>query len=413
MSKYWQRAIMLVDLNAFFASIEQLDFPELRGKPVGVINGEKGTCFITCSYEARRMGVHTGMRLREAQKLCPDIIARPSRPHRYAQMSEKIMTALSAITPDMEVVSVDEAFLDVTHCQRLHGSPLTMAKMAKQIVYDATGGLLCSVGVSGDKTTAKYAAGLKKPNGLTIIHPSRSRDVLAKVPVTDLCGIAQGIGNFLAKHGVVLCGDMIKIPKSVLTKRFGPWGDRIWYMAQGLDPLPVKQHDAPPKSVGHGKVLPPQTKDKATLLIYFRHMAEKVGRRLRRNHLEAKKYYIGIKITDNYEFYSIADKFNLARAGNDGSEIYKLCEFFLANYWAGQGVSHVQITALDPSPINIQEDLFTHVDAKKQNLNQVIDKINRRYGEFVVLPATLLDRSEMPNVIAFNWNPKGIRNSIV
>jgi len=410
---YWQRAIMLVDLNAFFASIEQLDFPELRGKPVGVTNGEKGTCFITCSYEARRMGVHTGMRLYEAKKLCPDIIARPSRPHRYAQISEIIMNALTAITPDIETISVDEAFLDITHCQRLHGTPLTMAKMAKQIVYDATGGLHCSVGVSGDKTTAKWAAEYKKPNGLTIVHPSRARDVLAKVPVTELCGIADGIGGFLAKHGVVLCGDMVNIPKSVVAKRYGPLGERIWYMAQGLDPLPVKQHDAPPKSVGHGKVLPPQTKDRKTLLIYFRHMAEKVGKRLRRNNLAAKKYYIGIKSKDNYQYYYIGDKFSLACANNDGLEIYKLCVFFLDNYWAGQGVSHVQVTALDPTSIDMQQDLFTHADSKKQMLNNVIDKINGRYGEFVVLPATLLERSEMPNVIAFNWNPKGVRNSIV
>ena len=111
----WPRAIALVDMNAFFASVEQHDFPRLREKPVAVTNGERGTCIITSSYEARAKGVKTGMRLREARKICPNIIQRPARPRRYAAVSTNIMDALSHITPDMEVFSVDEAFLDLTH----------------------------------------------------------------------------------------------------------------------------------------------------------------------------------------------------------------------------------------------------------------------------------------------------------
>ena len=128
----WPCAIMLVDMNAFFASIEQHDHPEWRGRPVAITNGRQGSCIITCSYEARAYGIRTGMRLKKARRLCPELIQCPARPDRYAATSVAIMRALQDITPDIEVFSVDEAFLDVTHCQRLLGTPPRMARMAKQ-----------------------------------------------------------------------------------------------------------------------------------------------------------------------------------------------------------------------------------------------------------------------------------------
>lgn len=410
----WSRAIILMDLDAFFASIEQLDFPELRNKPVAVTNGEQGTCIITCSYEARKYGIKTGMRLYEAKKLCPQIIRQPSRPDRYVEISQAIMLALYNVTPDVEVFSVDEAFLDVTNCQRLHGSPLVMAKMVKQIVYDASG-LTCSVGVSGDKTTAKYAAKLQKPNGLTVIHPTRAQHVLAQVPVTDLCGISDGIGQFLANHGVIKCGDMASIPKTVLKNRFGPLGERIWLMAQALDPAPVLMKEQAPKSVGHGKVLPPNATDKSIILNYFRHMAEKVALRLRRYHLEAKNYYIALLVKDNALYKNrISLKLHLEKNSNDGYQIYQLCSFLLENYWSGQAVIQVQVTALNPVPVGEQQDLFANSENIDKNniINKIRDDINQRFGSFAVKPASLLNHTSMPNVIAPSWQPDGVRKSV-
>ena len=197
-SRFWSRAIALVDMNAFFASIEQQDRPEWRGRPVAVTNGLQGTCIITCSYEARARGIKTGMRLQQGPRLCPDLVQCPSRPGRYAGVSTAIMTALQDITPDVEVFSVDEAFLDITSCQRLWGSPGAIARLIKEKVF-TTSGLHCSVGMSGDKTTAKYAAKLEKPDGLTIIPPWEARERLREVPVMELCGIAHGIGGFLGR----------------------------------------------------------------------------------------------------------------------------------------------------------------------------------------------------------------------
>ena len=227
----WPRAIVLMDMNCFFAAIEQLDCPEWRGRPIAVTNGEQGTCIITSSYEARAFGVKTGMRLPEARRLCPDIIQAPARPQRYAAVSSAIMRALQEFSPDLEVFSVDEAFLDITQCQRLLGSPAHIAQRVKDTVM-AVSGLRCSVGVSGDKCTAKYAAKLHKPDGLVVIPPWEAKERLRNVPVTELSGIKDGIGGFLAQRGVYVCGDMQKIPITVLAQRFGDIGRRIWLMCQ-------------------------------------------------------------------------------------------------------------------------------------------------------------------------------------
>ncbi len=406
----WQRAIILVDMNAFFASVEQLDRPEWRSRPVAITNGEQGTCIITSSYEARSYGVKTGMRLKEARALCPTLIQCPANPHRYAEVSTHIMESLQAITPDIEVFSVDEAFLDVTHCQSLLGTPEQIARLTKQAVFAASG-LLCSVGVSGDKTTAKYAAKQNKPDGLTIIPPWEAKARLHDVPVTDLCGIAKGIGGFLAERGVHRCGDMANLPISVLAARFGNLGRRIWQMCQGQDPEPMHINVAAPKSMGHGKVVPPNTRDRATIHTYLLHMSEKVAARLRKHQMEASRFYVAIRINDGW----LTGKYKTATPTHDGHTIMALCEQLLREQWRGQGVHQIQVTALDPKPEGLQLDLFADPPEQHQRheeLNRVMDAINQRYGEFTVAPGTLLNRSKMPNVIAPAWKPHGHRQTI-
>lgn len=405
--KYWSRAIILMDMNAFFASVEQLDNPEWQGRPIGITNGEVGTCIITCSYEARAQGIHTGMRLKEAYAHCPDFIRVPAHPERYAQISSAIMSSLEVITPDIEVFSVDEAFLDVTRCQRLLGTPEQIGWMVKKAVYESAG-LACSVGVSGDKTTAKYAAKLNKPDGFTVIAPWEARERLHNVPVTELCGIAKGTGRFLAERGVLTCGDMASLPISVLAQRFGNIGRRIWCMCAGQDPEDVQTSVAAPKSVGHGKVVPPDTRDKAVLLTYLIHMSEKVAARLRRHTLEASRFFIGMRTREGW----IGDKFRTPQATSDGAVLRRLCVWLLEDYWQGQGVSQIQVTALNPVSEHGQQDMFAGDVEQITALNRAMDNINQRYGEFSLAPARLLNRSSMPNVIAPSWKPDGHRQTI-
>ncbi|MEE9413242.1 MAG: DNA polymerase IV, partial [Methylococcales bacterium] len=328
---YWPRVIILVDMNAFFASIEQMDRPEWQGRPIAVTNGAQGTTIITSSYEARAWGIRTGMRLKQARILCPELIQAPARPERYAAISTCIMHALTQITPDVEVFSVDEAFLDVTYCQKLLGTPENIARQVKKLVYKASG-ILCSVGMSGDKTTAKYAAKLNKPNGLTIIPPEQAETTLSTALVTDLCGVNKGIGRFLAERGVLRCGDMKNISPSVLGKRFGSPGQRIWLMAQGKDPAQVVTDIPAPKSMGHGKVIPPNTRDKAVLLTYFQHMSEKLASRLRKYQLQAQTFYIAVKSENEW----IKTRSKTSVPVNDGLIIYHLCEQFIEDDWQAQ-----------------------------------------------------------------------------
>jgi DNA polymerase-4 len=263
--------------------------------------------------------------------------------------------------------------------------------------------------VSGDKTTAKFAAKQKKPDGFTVISPWEAKERLRHVPVTALCGIAKGIGQFLAKHGVYTCGDIENIPISILAKRFGNPGRRMWYMCQGLDPEAVHTEVNDPKSMGHGKVMPPNTRDQKIIETYLLHMCEKLGARLRAHQFKAQQFFIGLK---NRDFGWLGGSARLIQPTNDGKEIYQLGLALFKECWDGQPVFQIQVTAKDPYAHGEQLDLFCDADEKRVKLNQVKDEINARYGEFMLAPVPLLERSSMPNVIAPAWKPNGHRQTL-
>ena len=406
--KNWPRIIVLVDMNAFFASIEQARDPNLICKPIGITNGIKGSCIITCSYEARAYGICTGMRVKEAKKLCPSFLRLPSNPILYAKISADIMNSLHEITPDIEVFSVDEAFLDMTYCKKIWDSPESIAKKIKEKVFSVSG-VHCSIGISGDKTTAKYAAKLHKPNGLTIISPWDAENTLKDISVLELCGINRGIGAFLAKRAIFTCGEVKKIPISVLGERFGNPGRRIWYMCQGKDPEEVKNNTKTPKTIGHGKIMPPNTRSKNVIYMYLIHMSEKVAYRLRKNTLCAQKFLIGLKTSKGWIG---CKQTKTAFPTNNGGEISALCKRILNQYWNGEDIYQVQVTALDLREEKGQIDLFNENNDRYHQLNTVIDCVNQRYGEFTLASAKLLDRTDMPNVISPAWKPYGYRQTI-
>jgi len=407
---YWPRAILHVDMNAFFASVEQRDFPELRGRPVGITNGEVGTTLITCSYEARAHGVRTGMRIYEARRLCPGLIQRPSRPGVYVRESTRIMQAFTALTPDVEVFSVDEAFLDVTHCQRLHGTPEHMAQRAQALVREVSGGLPCSVGVAGTKLTAKYASDVVKPNGITVIPPWEARERLRDVPAEKICGIGPRIAAFLASHGARTCGEVAALPMIVLARRYGVTGKHLWLACQGRDTGAVVQDVAPPKTVGHGKVLPPHTIHARVVETYLRHMCEKVASRLRRLDMQAGRLYVGFRYA--WPGHGIETVLAIAHGTPDGRRFFEPARAFLQAHWQGEAVIQVQVTATHLINTSGQLELFSPDEVRRLHRFDAIDRINRKYGEFTVAPATILDRSSMPNVIAPAWRPDGHRQTI-
>jgi len=393
-------------MNAFFASVEQVDHPEWRAKPVALTNGGIGTCIITCSYEARAFGVKTGMHIKLARQLCPQLIQVASRPQRYAQVSANIMHALARFTPDIEIFSVDEAFLDVTRCQQLWGSPREIANRVKRSVYENSG-ILCSVGVSGDKTTAKFAAKQQKPDGLTIIPPWQARERLASTPLIELCGVNSGVAGMLADYGVHCCADLQKLPISVLGKRFGNPGRRIWLMAQGLDPEPVKTSIPNAQSIGHGKVLPPNTRDAEVIRVFMMHMAHKLAERLRSNRLVAQQFLFGLRLYRGW----LKTTARSLLPSDDEMVINRLGNHWLQNHWRGQGIWQIRVVALDPKA-PCQADLFQRKHPARQRAHLAMDQINQRYGAMTLAPARLLDRSTMPDVISPAWKPYGHRKTV-
>ncbi|GAB4182132.1 MAG: DNA polymerase IV [Wenzhouxiangellaceae bacterium] len=393
-------------MNAFFAGIEQLDDPDLRGKPVAVTNGLRGTCCITCSYEARAAGVKTGMHLREARKLCPGLVRKPARPERYTEISSRIMQGFQDYTDQIEIFSVDEAFLDVTGSQRLFGGPVALARQVKEMVY-AISGVKCSVGLSSGKLLAKWAAKQNKPDGFTVLPPGQERATLRDVPVTEICGISKGIAAHLAAHGAETCGQVAALPITVLAGRWGNIGRRLWQVCGGYDPAPLELTVPPPQTIGHGKVMPPDTTHVEIIETFMRHMAEKVAARLRRHGYVASLYSIGLRTIMGW----VGGKYKTL-PGADGAVIMTLGRRMMAECWHGEGVFQIQINALDPVPTAAQGDWLRPEKGRRDALHGVVDRINARYGEFTLSPAPLLDRSDMPNVISPAWKPFGHRETI-
>jgi len=405
-SKYWDRAFIFADMNAFFAGVEQMDYPELRGKPVGVTNGLRGSCIITCSYEARAQGVKTTTHLKTARELCPELIRKPSRPERYVQVSTRVMAKMQEFTTDIEISSVDEVYLDVTASQRVLGSPSDIAQDVKRAIFEVSG-VKASVGVADSKLVAKWAAELDKPNGFTVIQPNTAKERLMNVPVTDICGINKGVANYLAQHGARTCGDVAKLPISVMAQRFGNIGKRLHMICSGYDPEPIIKQVRPPKSIGHGKVIPPNTRSLEVLETYLLHMCFKVATRLRLYGYLSGVYSIGLRTNAGW----CGGKYQVIPT-NKMMVIYRLCKKMLQERWSRRGVSHVQVTAIELQKEG-QADLFVDVNKKSNKLDSAVDAINSRFGELALSPAKLLNRSTMPNVIAPSWRPFGHRETIL
>lgn len=405
--KQWHRMIAHVDMDAFFASVEQYHNKELAGKPIGVVNGRAGTTVITASYEARKFGIKTGMHIARAKALCPDFMPVSSRPHLYAEVSTNFLTALKNLTPDIEIFSVDEAFLDFTHCGYLYKSAEEIADKIQQIVLDVSG-LTCSVGISGDKSTAKFASKLNKPNGKTIIPPWEAEQILAPYPVTALCGVGRGIAEFLEAYHVHTCGDMKHLPVSVLSRRFGNVGRKLWLMAQAKDTTPLALNTAPVKTLSASKVLPPNTTDREMIEQYFYYCCDKVASRLRHSKLFAKRITVGMSM--KRQRLKHCEDFMVAI--NDEAQFFAAAKQLMTQ-WNGEGVYKIGLYLEQLcDQVNYQRDFFADPESAHDRLNAIRDAINDRFGKGSMHTARAMQVPLLTDVIAPAWKPDGVRNSV-
>ncbi len=405
--KLWPRCFAHVDMVSFFASVEQLDFPELKGKPVAVINGNSGTTIITSSYEARHYGIKTGTKLYEAKELCPQLIVRVGRPERYAEISSRIMAVLEQITPDTEIYSIDECFLELTHVLNLYPSVEAIGEKIHQLIKEVSQ-LPCSIGISEGKLTAKYCAE-KNKGGITIVPPNKTREFIASAKIGEICGIGKKLERYLNALGIFYCGDMARFPMSILSRRFGAIGKRLYLTCLGHDPAPLMGEEMP-KSMGHGKILPPNCKNFELISRQLLQQCERLSARLRRHQLSAKKLFIGYRLKEGWKGL----EFDFAEGTQNSREIWQCAEMLLKEY-GGEGVFQVQITASHILPLKWQQrDLFhsAQEENKQQKaLDQVKDLINQKFGKNMLKPASLLNLENNYTVIAPAWRPKGVRKT--
>ncbi|HNF60063.1 MAG TPA: DNA polymerase IV, partial [Elusimicrobiota bacterium] len=296
------RVVLHLDMNAFFASVEQRENPALRGKPVVVVGGlGRRGIVLTASYEARPYGIKTGMLLYQAQALCPTLVPVAGDFRKYVEASKKLFPVLERFTEKVEMTSCDEAFLDVTEARRppdWDRARDTAARLQREVAEELS--LPCSIGVAPNKLLAKLASEMKKPRGLTVIRPPEVEALLADLPVDALCGIGPRMKKNLAALGVRTCGQLGAMDFETLYPRFGVWGHWLKRMGRGEDDAPVARVDAVDtvKSVGHATTFPANTRDPEVLRAYVMYLSEKVAARLRRYGLAGREVALTVRDAD-------------------------------------------------------------------------------------------------------------------
>lgn len=399
-------------MNAFFASVEQQNKPELRGKPIAVIGSAKRTVLTTCSYEARAFGVKTGMNTWQAKQKCPDIIFVVGDNKKYTHTSSEIVKLMLHYTPLVEVFSIDEAFLDVTGSMSLYGTAENIAHLLKaQIKHHF--GITCSVGIAPNKLLAKLASDMQKPDGLTVIRPDEVERKLEHIPVKDLCGVGSKTARQLSLLGISICGELGRFPVNILKKKFGIIGERLSLMGRGIDDSPViPSEDAEEvKSVGHSMTLERDIEDRQEILKFLLQLSEMVGRRARRYSVWGKTITLSIRYAD-FDTW-VGRQETLPTYINQSEDIYKAAVGILDTLVLLQPIRLLGVRLNNLRYESNQLPLFEE-ERKKQFLVNAMDEVNDRYGNFTVTFGSLLDgekaKDKGSHVISPAWRPDGIRN---
>ncbi|HEY4744292.1 MAG TPA: DNA polymerase IV [Desulfuromonadaceae bacterium] len=404
------RTILHIDMNAFFASVEQSVNPALRGRPIAVTGRGGRSIILTASYEARAFGVRTGMAVWEAKRCCPELILVVGDNRKYTHTSKEIMAMLQDYTPEVEVFSIDEAFMDVTRSLALFGSPETIALELKERIRHRFG-ITCSVGIAPNKLLAKLASDMQKPDGLVTIMPDAIPRIMERLPAKDLCGIGRKTERQLALMGIRTCGELGRCSEERLTRKFGITGARLKEMGQGRDDSPVVPHteDDEVKSVGHSTTLDRDIEAREDILRVLLRLSEMVGRRARRYGVSGRTVSLYVRYADF--FTSFGKQASLAGHINLSSDIFKAVVGILDTVRLEQPVRLLGVTLSNLHCQGEQLPLF-ETERKKAFATRAMDAVNSRFGEFTVTFGSLLPEGERNGsfVIAPAWRPSGIRN---
>jgi DNA polymerase-4 len=370
--------IMHVDMDSFYASIEQRDRPELKGKPVivGGLRDSKRGVVSTCSYEAREYGVHSAMPIAQAVKLCPQGIFLPGNHSKYVAISQEIRQVFYEFSPIVETTSIDEAFLDMTGCEHLYDTLYDLGQTIKQRIYE-TVSLTASVGIGPNKFVAKLASDYRKPDGLVVIKPSEVKDWLAPMPVGKVWGIGEKTAEALATWQIHTIADLRQYSQQSLLQRFGKQGRNLYLLARGIDSRPVEP-ETEAKSIGRETTFSVDLTELAKLRQVLANLVADVGIRLRQQNLWGRTVTIKLRYSD---FTTITRSASLPEPINNDDDIFVAANRLLQRNFQNRplrllGVYLSQLTSVS------QTSLFS--DPRREKLTKLMDELNTRYERTVI-----------------------------
>lgn len=376
------RSIVHLDMDAFFASIEQMDNPVLRGKPILVgYDGPRGVV-ATASYEARPYGCHSAQPMAVAKRLCPQAIIIPVRHDRYRHISQQIFAILDDFSPLVEPLSIDEAFLDLTGTEQLFGSAESAARQMKARIKTEVG-LTASIGVAPNKFLAKLGSEFHKPDGLTIIQMEDVNTLLPPMSVLKIWGIGPAMAARLTTLGINTIGDLRKFPMDVLRAQIGDVAEHYHRLAYGLDDRAVETHREV-KSIGQEQTFDMDVNDPDAVRSVLLAQTQQVAQRLRKHELVTRTLTLKIRFGD---FQTITRSSTLTSATNTTAELEQLA-LTIFDQWACRSFQPVRLIGVSATPSGIgnqQMGLFPDPDQEKQQrLDAVADAISQRFGKSAI-----------------------------
>jgi DNA polymerase-4 len=378
------RTIFHVDMDAFFVSVEELYDPSLKGKAV-VVGGQRDERGVVsaASYEARKFGVHSAMPLRTAAKMCPHAIFVDGHSDRYREFSEKAHNVLSMFSPQVEMASIDEAYLDMSGTERLHGPPLKAAHALHQRMKGDTG-LNCSVGIGTSRLIAKVSSAQAKPNGVLYIVPGQEAKFLAPLDVREIPGVGKVMESHLHALGIKKVGDLARLEESDLSERFGKWGLALAGKARGEDAGGWFDSevgaDAGAKSISHEHTYNEDTADAAQLESTLTRLSEMVGRRLRESQYHARTIQLKLRYKD---FTTFTRAHTLASPTQLDTEIFEEIRALFRKNWK-KGVP-IRLLGVQASSFTSQPDQINLLDGNRQqrwkDAMAAADRLRDKFGE--------------------------------
>lgn len=396
------RTIMHVDMDAFFAAVEQRTNPALVGKPLAVCGAGKRTVVTTASYEARVFGIRSGMPLFEAKRRCLDLLCVEANIPKYVDASLRVFKILQEFTPDVEIYSIDEAFLDVTGSLLFFRGVENIARQIKAKIWDDLR-LTCSIGISHNKLMAKFASDMEKPDGIKILQEAEIPSLLEGLPVQEMWGIGPRLARHLNGMGIVTVGQLGRIPVRLLERRFGILGRVLHTMARGQDDSPVARFGTGPdaKSMGHSMTVQKDLKTKSEISWYLFLLSEMLGRRLRAGGYAGRTVVLTLRYTD---FHTFSRRTSLTRHINTAHQIHEVSKRILDSIRLRDAVRLVGVSLANLARCAIQVPLFEG-DRSKVEVVLAMDRVNDRYGDFTVSWGPLMG-SRMSRTVTPSWRPE-------